>query len=390
MFGRPFDEISLADLQGLVENGIPEGRQLEFKRDRYAGNDAAKKEFAADVSAFANAQGGILLVGVEEKNGIASGIAGVEVSDSDAFVRGISDFVRSSIEPQILDLRVRWIPLESGRGVLMIRVGRSWNAPHRVTVAGDSKFFMRDENGKHPMSVSELRSAFIFASEVEERIRRFRTERLTVIEENEGPLAIDKSNPTLVLHLVPQAAFSDRIHIDIENQETGIRPLGESSWNKMYSLNGLVSYSGPEERFETVRAFSTLFRDGPAEAVARIHAGEFQGRPTLNLGGVEEDVIKGAENILSRYAQLSISPPFYVMLSLFGVRDLCAPVDRWRHYELAYPHRADKVILPELTIDDANSKASASAILRPIFDLMWNAFGVRRSPNYDDDGTYRT
>jgi hypothetical protein len=35
MFGKAFDDISLADLQALAEARIAEGRRLEFKRDHY-------------------------------------------------------------------------------------------------------------------------------------------------------------------------------------------------------------------------------------------------------------------------------------------------------------------------------------------------------------------
>lgn len=69
----------------------------------------------------------------------------------------------------------------------------------------------------------------------------------------------------------------------------------------MYSLDGLVSYSRPEERFETVRAFSTLFRNGVAEAVAKIHIGGKDGKRNVSLTGVEEDVISGLRQIFGEY-----------------------------------------------------------------------------------------
>lgn len=82
MFDLVFDELELTNFERLVENGTPEGRQLEFKRDHYGNGDNAKKEFAADISAMANALGGILIIGIEEKNGIASKIVGVESDDT--------------------------------------------------------------------------------------------------------------------------------------------------------------------------------------------------------------------------------------------------------------------------------------------------------------------
>lgn len=153
MFAKAFDEISLADLQALVDEGIPEGRQLEFKRDHYGRKDDDKREFAADVSAMANAFGGYLLIGIDEKNGIASDLCGVTTPDADGLVRAVSEAIRASFEPPLLDMRVKWIAIEAERGVLVIKIARSWSAPHRVTVAKDYRFFIRDENGKHPIEV---------------------------------------------------------------------------------------------------------------------------------------------------------------------------------------------------------------------------------------------
>jgi hypothetical protein len=387
MFGKAFDEISLPDLQALVDARIPEGRRLEFKRDHYGRNDEARREFAADVSSLANGVGGYLLIGVEEENGIASKIVGVEAADADTLVRAATESLRASIEPQVFNVRVRWVEIEADRGVLIIHVARSWEAPHRVIVARDYRFFVRDENGKHPMAVSELRRAFLFASEVEERIRRFRTDRLELLVANEGPLALDDASPRLILHVVPQAAFADRIQLRFDQRTTGIQPLGASGSDSMYSLDGLVTYSGPEEQFESVRAFSTLFRNGVVEAVARIHVGKPDGqRRSLSLAGVEEDVIPGVGHILSELRRLSVPPPHYLMLSLTGVRGLSA---QNRHGGLSYPYRSDQILLPEFMIDEKLAKVSPSTLLRPVFDLMWNAFGHKGSPSYDPDGNYR-
>ncbi|MCF4166661.1 ATP-binding protein [Zavarzinia compransoris] len=388
MFGKAIDEVSVADLQALVEARIPEGRRLEFKRDHYGRTDDAKREFAADVSAMANALGGHLLIGIEEENGIASKIVGVDSENPDALVRGITESIRASIEPPILGVRVRWMEIEATRGVLVIQVERSWSAPHRVAVARDNRFFLRDENGKHPMSVNELRRAFLFASEVEDRIRRFRSERLELLIANEGPLAVNDASPRLILHIVPQAAFTEDIQLRFDPHGTGIRPLGASGWNSMYSLDGLVTYSGPEEQFESVRAFSTLFRNGAVEAVGQVYAGERDGRRQLSLSGIEQEIAPALQHILSELQRLSVPPPYYLMLSLVGVRGHCAPTDEWRG-GLSYPHRSDKMLLPELMIDEALTKVAPTAILRPLFDLMWNGFGQYGSPNYDRDGNYR-
>jgi len=390
MLAKEFDDIGLADLQALVDLGISEGRQLEFKRDRYGRKDEERREFAADVSAMANAHGGYLLIGLEERNGIAADVCGVEAPDPDELVRGISEAIRASLEPQLIEFRVKWVSIEVGRGVLVIKIARSWSAPHRVTVAKDYRFFLRDENGKHPMSVEELRRAFLFASEVEERIRRFRVERLEILTNDEGPLGVGKEGDSrLVLHVVPRSAFTDGIRLEFNERGASMWPwpLGASGANSLYSLDGLVSYSGREERIDTVRAFSTLFRSGIAEAVASVRVGGKDGQRNISLTGIEQEVIKGLHQIFGEYKRRSIPAPYSILLSLLGMRGVSAPIDEWRG-GIAYPHRSDRIVLPELAIDTTGAAAAPETTLRPLFDLMWNAFGQYGSPNYDESGSY--
>ena len=70
MIPKRFDEITKADIDALVANGVAEGRTLDYKRTLPGGKDDEKREFLADVSSFANAAGGDIIFGVEEDQGI--------------------------------------------------------------------------------------------------------------------------------------------------------------------------------------------------------------------------------------------------------------------------------------------------------------------------------
>ena len=63
---RP-SEIELEDIQSLVEDEVQEGKRLEYKRDLPGTSADEKAEFLRDVSAFANASGGYLIYGIEDK-----------------------------------------------------------------------------------------------------------------------------------------------------------------------------------------------------------------------------------------------------------------------------------------------------------------------------------
>ena len=83
MLDRPLHEITYADLDQFVQEKRPEGKSLDYKRDSYGGKDDDKKELLKDVSSFANTQGGDLIIGVDEEQGLPTSIPGVAVGDID-------------------------------------------------------------------------------------------------------------------------------------------------------------------------------------------------------------------------------------------------------------------------------------------------------------------
>ena len=62
-------DVSLQDIQTLCDDQALESRFLDFKAEPIGGSDRDKREFLADVCAFANASGGDLILGVMTKDG---------------------------------------------------------------------------------------------------------------------------------------------------------------------------------------------------------------------------------------------------------------------------------------------------------------------------------
>jgi len=56
----------------------------------------------------------------------------------------------------------------------------------------------------------------------------------------------------------------------------------------------------------------------------------------------------------------------------------------------SYSIDREDVLIPELLVENYPPDLDAiSKLLRPIFDMMWNASGGERSYNYDENGTWR-
>ncbi len=68
----PLDQLKERDLLNLIAGGVVEQRDIEYKAATYGGNDDARKEFLADISSFANSQGGDIVVGMKAENGVAA------------------------------------------------------------------------------------------------------------------------------------------------------------------------------------------------------------------------------------------------------------------------------------------------------------------------------
>ena len=125
MLPDQLDSIDESHLNALVTDGVRESRSLEFKAELLLATDSNKKEFLADVSALANGGGGDLVLGIEDDNGAASAVSGLDSFDPDKDTLRIESVVRDGIAPRIIGRRVRRVALTSGRPVVIIRVPNS-------------------------------------------------------------------------------------------------------------------------------------------------------------------------------------------------------------------------------------------------------------------------
>ena len=204
MIPKNFAEITAEDIQDLIENSVCESATLEFKRDLPGGGDDARREFLADMSALANTSGGDLLFGIGEENGCAAVVVGIGTQDVDAELLRLGNILNSGLSPRV---RYSSLTIQCPQGaVLLFRVAKSWNAPHRVVFKAWDKFFARSTTGKYPLDVQQLRRAFIENSTVAERMRSFRADRLASIIAGSTPVPMTEGSK-LVIHMLSLRCF---------------------------------------------------------------------------------------------------------------------------------------------------------------------------------------
>jgi hypothetical protein len=223
-----FDQISETDLQGLVDTGVPEGILVEYKICSYGRADSDVKEFLKDASSFANTPGGHLIIGMDEVESVPTRIVPLVGLDADKEKQRLENLLRDGITPRIAGIHIRAVPV-SGGSVLVLRIPRSWNAPHQVSARNTNRFYVRNSAGVHEMSIDELRASFSLGVGAQERARAFRTERLGLITSRRGPAVLSNPDGKLVLHISPLTALVGPLTIDLQlayNMGPQLQPMG--------------------------------------------------------------------------------------------------------------------------------------------------------------------
>lgn len=373
------------DLQDLIDNSVLESKTIEYKQSLPSNSESDKKEFLADVSSFANASGGDLIFGIiaDKKTGVPKALEGLIIENIDQEILRLENMIRGGIEQRIPSVSTEPIKLSNSKFALIIRVPKSWVSPHRVILGGHDKFYSRSSNGKYPLDVAELRTAFNLSETITERIRKFRLDRISKIFANETPVPF-YDNAKIVLHLIPIISFNPAQSYEIEkvaSQPEKMKPIYCGGWNWKYNLDGFLTYSGGRQ--DKSHSYVQLFRNGIIEAVEGLLLQPYKEQLMIPSIAYEQELIRSLTEYLSALKTLNVEPPIFIFLTLLGVKGYSMGVDRDYDIEEVYAIDRDILQLPEVIINSYDDKAEH--VLKPCFDSIWNACGFRRSFNYNDE-----
>lgn len=367
----PFDAIGYSDIAALVGNRVPEQRRLEYKRDLPGEREADRKEFLADISSFANADGGDLVYGVAERAGIAETLAPPLAADPDGLLSALEERALYGLQPRIPGLRMKWVAAPEGGGFLVIRIPASPAAPHRVVYAGGSKFFGRRSNGKFPMDTFELRSAFTASEDLPRRLRALHSEAVAAAE-SESPVVLG-GQPRAIVSVVPRNIFRERedIGLTLESAIMPFKPNGSAT--PLFMLEGIL-ISSAVEAGEIVGSYALTHWRGRADAgwtfgriVKELRKEELRlAWPRLFEDGLADAV----RSSIARLGAMGIEGPWAIFVTILGIKGYQLVLGE---HHLSVPAWRDQAQLPDLVIEQAAPEA-----LLPLLRAFWLCFGVQR------------
>jgi len=383
---KPLSDITEEDLNFLVSEKISEGKNIDYKLELYSNSPKDKKEFLADITSFANSAGGYLLIGVEEKKGIPIKISGLKDIDTDHENQWMENLIRTSIEPRIANIQIQPIYLKNKNIVLIIKIPKSWSGPHVVKHEKHWRFYSRNSVGKYPLDVAEVRTSFNLSESIIERVQSFRHYRLNKIIANELPRKLC-GNTIFVLHLIPFDSFDPMQNINllqIMPRDINLRPISSSSYDDKFNFHGFLTFDKCHAEPECSNSYTQLFKNGCIEALSATFP-KTETDKLLTITSFEDTIIDHVDIYLRALQKLSVNPPMFIMLSMFG----------YNNFQVYYSHRSsiqfhyhkldeDNLIFDPIILNSFGD--IISSLLKPIFDSLWNAFGVPYSLNYNEDG----
>lgn len=194
---KPADQLGINDLQALIDSGVQEDERIEFKRDLSVKKgqkdswyenqklgDKARNVILEKSVAFANAFGGALILGLEESKsrngpGVANEISPIphcaDLADRLTSVFG------NCVEPHIPGLEIIPIIIQDDVGAVVIRVGRSRLAPHRVKPSLVCP--IRRSDRCEPMTMREIQDLVLNLARGTEKLDTLLIERSKRFEE---------------------------------------------------------------------------------------------------------------------------------------------------------------------------------------------------------------
>ena len=248
MLSKPADQIGVPDIESLIASNVPEGEQIEFKESlstekgtadpwengKNKIGDRAKDSLLKEAVGFANAYGGAVLLGIgesEAKPPVAERI--VPIQRCADLAERLKLVFRDRVEPQLPRIDIFAVQTTDELGVVIIRVGRSRLAPHRVTRTLVCPVRRADRCEK--MSMREIQDMTLNVSRGLERLEKRLLERANRFRQEFERLETPHDAWGIRLTAAP---VGDEIRIDRVFRHPGLAEEFEEPWHEVLDRQG--------------------------------------------------------------------------------------------------------------------------------------------------------
>lgn len=381
MVPKAINAIERADIDRLVADAVEEGNQLDFKEALVGATRDERKEFVADVCAFANASGGDLVFGIREDGAGAAHEAVPLLVNADEEVLRLENVIADSVEPKLYGVRFRAVAYEQGH-VLVVRVPRSIRGIHRSKL--DQHFWVRESRSKRALDLPAVVNRIEGQLGRREKLESFLAERYASILTGRLPVPL-RDGPKMVVHIIPDTGFVEEA-VDVGPvSDAGLFPYPARSNGADFRM----TFDGPMHHSPIVdgkiRAYSLVHHSGVIEGCWKVADVDPE---LVRIGAetVELHLLRYLNDALPRIIEtLSIDLPVTVRSALVGAEGAIFQSEN-AHIRIDFEEqRLSPIDRPSLVLPDVYLEQWPTDLpkyFQSSFDRLWQAAGYKRSYQY--------
>lgn len=287
---------TLADLQSIVDNAIPEGVSLEYKASELIASRRVDGLCKA-VTALANSAGGQFVIGVNAKSGVPVGLDGGVPGPSQR--DWIFQIINNQTYPPVESLEVFEVPKVGGT-YYVIDVSASGRAPHQF----NGRYYKRRGPHSEPMEHYEIEDV---RNRPKQNCLPLRTE-IAISQEVLLLLSIKNEHPTETL---TNLCFTFAPTFKLERSglgglaDRGLRSLRPSTGVSYFLGSAITILRESPDAMLTVRAeFDFLGRR--VVETSQLHIGDLRGTARMRSPEVEalKKLNESTEKLVSELARI--------------------------------------------------------------------------------------
>ncbi|WP_126244378.1 AlbA family DNA-binding domain-containing protein [Chitinophaga rhizosphaerae] len=383
--GKSVVELSNEDILSLIERRVPESITLDYKRDFKLKDDGDRSELLADITAFHNTEGGIIIFGLEDEKdelnqstGIPQLPSGnrVAIDNYDKVISQIEEIVKNNTDPQLSHLSFSSLIPVNGCNVFAISIPKNLSLPTRISFKNSSKFYRRRNTGKYLLDTHELYNLFIKNMEMRDRAKQFIQDRIKSIQTNPFWDAI-VDIPNMILHIIPlsKMGYTSLDFLPSSFHENMIRklpPIMSSGYSYNHTFEGFVIHTNP---YSDMYSYNSIFRDGCIEVFTTgIYMQDASNKYFLSGENLAAEVLQQVKQTIEFYITASIESPYCISLAFNNIKGM--PISGlWNHKK---GFKKESLLFPIVVIQDF--KQDYYKAMESLFHIIWQSAGYEMCP----------
>ncbi|MBY9000590.1 MAG: hypothetical protein KGD64_06735 [Candidatus Heimdallarchaeota archaeon] len=216
----------------------------------------------------------------------------------------------------------------------------------------------------------------------------FRNDRVKELQNNRTPVKF-LSGAKIVLHLMAdsRSTIDPNYNIEIiERNPNYLLPIKSLGMETSHTFDGFLTYT--TELDGSARSYAHLYRKGVIEAVEGSLVKAVVSKKEIPSIAFEEEILKTLPYYFEVLRRIDVQSPITIYLSFVNIKDYSMKLNQeiLGVQPIQYPD--ENLKLSDIFIENFNNIDNVPRMMQPVFDEVWNAFGMFKSFNYDEDGNW--